>query len=205
MNVLNRDADYFVELQTQTGWGRTLQGFAEWCSPEDGWLTLDVGCGPGLLPALFAGLGCKAIGVDLDLSMLRPSALHKLVTVGDVYRLPFPSRSFDLVTASNLLFLLPEPIQALVEMKRILQPGGCLALLNPSEHLNTRAAEAFTRERGMDGLGRDTLINWARRAEEHHRWTENETVELFSSIGLSFNRSVLKVGPGFGRFSLGTA
>jgi SAM-dependent methyltransferase len=204
MNALNRDADYFRELQTQTGWGRTLQGFAEWCSPEYGWLTLDVGCGPGLLPAIFAGLGCKAIGVDLDPAMYRPSTLHKMVAIGDVYRLPFPSKSFDLVTASNLLFLLSEPIQALIEMKRILQPGGCLALLNPSEQLTTRAAEAFARERGMNGLGRDTLIKWARRAEEHHRWTEKETVELFTGIGLSFNRSALKVGPGFGRFSLGT-
>jgi len=204
MTVLNRDADYFHELQTQTGWGRILQSFAEWCSPEHGWLTLDVGCGPGLLPAIFAGRGCKAIGVDLDPAMLRSSALHKLVAVGDIFSLPFPSKSFDLVTASNLLFLLAEPIQALVEMKRILRTGGCLALLNPSEHLNTRAAEAFAKERGMDGLGRDTLINWARRAEEHHRWTEKETVPLFSGIGMSFNRSALKVGPGFGRFSLGT-
>ena len=26
--MLGKDADYFQELQTQTGWGRTLYGFA---------------------------------------------------------------------------------------------------------------------------------------------------------------------------------
>lgn len=201
--MFGRDADYFLELQTQTGWGRTLYSFAEWCSPQSGWLTLDVGCGPGLLPAIFSKFGCKSTGVDLDLHMFHPSPLHPAVVVADVYGLPFPVKSFDLITASNLVFLLSDPVRALVSMKQFLRFGGKLAMLNPSEQLNEQAALAFATARGLEGLARHTLLNWARRAVENHHWTEIETGDLYRSAGLQYMGSVLKVGPGFARFSWG--
>ena len=198
-----RDSDYFQELQTQTGWSRTLYGFALWCSPQAGWLTLDVGCGPGLMPAIFSKFGCRAVGVDLDMGMFTPSPLHSMVAVANAYDLPFKSQSFDLITASNLIFLLSEPARALDKMKKTLRSGGKLAMLNPSEHLNQAAAQTFAREKGLDGVARDTLLEWARRAEINHRWTEEETCDLFSSAGMKYMGSALKVGPGFGRFSIG--
>jgi SAM-dependent methyltransferase len=203
--VLNKDADYFQELQTRTGWGRTLQSFAEWCTPQPDWLTLDVGCGPGMLPGIFARFGCKAVGVDLDMEMFRPSRLHPLVAQADVNELPFNSATFDLITATNLLFLHPEPIFALTEMKRLLHKGGRVAMLNPSERLNIQAAIDFAEERGLEGVARDTLINWAKRAEGNFRWTEDETRILYEKIGMKFERNFLKMGPGFARFSLGIA
>ena len=203
-SVLTKDADYFHELQTQTGWGRTLYSFAEWCTPQPGWLTLDVGCGPGLLAAILAKFGCRAVGVDLDPQMFQPTPVYNNIALADVNALPFESKSFDFVTASNLLFLLPQPILALIEMRRILKPGGKVALLNPSEKLNVIAAASFAEERGLEGLARDTLLNWARRAEENHRWTEDETRTLYSNASLRYKAGALKVGPGFGRFSWGT-
>jgi ubiquinone/menaquinone biosynthesis C-methylase UbiE len=202
--LISNDPSYFRELQTQTGWGRTLSSFAEWCAPQPGWRTLDVGCGPGLLPALFAQSHCLAVGIDLDPKMLRPPLLHPIVAIADVYNLPFRSQTFDLITASNLLFLLPEPIAALREMKRLLHPGGRVALLNPSEHLSMQTATAFADERGLQGLARDTLLNWAQRAEANRAWTEAETLELFANAGIQFMACALKIGPGFGRFSCGT-
>ena len=118
-----RDADYYHELQTQTGWGRTLYGFAVWCAPQAGWLTLDVGCGPGLLPAILAKFGCTAVGVDLDPDMFHPSPLHSMVAVASVFDLPFQAHTFDLITASNLLFLLSDPAQVLAKMKYCTPPG----------------------------------------------------------------------------------
>jgi SAM-dependent methyltransferase len=200
-----RDADYFKELQTQTGWGRTLHGFALWCSPQPHWLTLDVGCGPGLLPAIFSQLGCRACGVDLDPEMFKPAPLHPKVAAANVYAFPFPAGTFDLVTASNLLFLLAEPEKAITEMKRMLEDGGKLAMLNPSEFLTVQAATAFAAEKNLDGLARDTLINWARRAEEKKHWNDEQTGQLFEHAGMKYMGSILKVGPGFGRFSWGIA
>lgn len=150
-----RDCDYFQELQTQTGWSRTLYGFALWCSPKSGWLTLDVGCGPGLLPAIFSKFGCWAVGVDLEME--------------------------------------------------VLHSGGKLAMLNPSEHLNEQSALDYEIENSLNGVARDTLLNWARREVENHHWTEEETINLYKKAGMKCMASTLKVGPGFGRFSWGMA
>jgi ubiquinone/menaquinone biosynthesis C-methylase UbiE len=203
--MLPKDADYFLELQTQTGWGKTLHGFAEWCDPQPNWQTLDVGCGPGLLPAIFSRLGCRAVGVDIDPQMFQPTPLHPAIVVADGSNLPFNLHAFDLVTATNLLFLLPQPSVVLIEVKRFLRPGGRLAMLNPSPFLNVRAAIAFAQERGLQGMARDTLINWARRAEVNHRWTETETQALYANAGMKYTAGVLKIGPGFGFFSCGIA
>jgi ubiquinone/menaquinone biosynthesis C-methylase UbiE len=139
------------------------------------------------------------------MEMFQPSPLHSPVAVANVYDLPFTSKTFDLITASNLLFLLSEPIHALGKMKRLLCPGGRVAMLNPSEQLNEQSALNFANEQGLVGLARDTLINWARRAAENHHWTEVETYSLYNDAGMKCMGSSLKVGPGFGRFSWGMA
>ncbi len=203
--MLEKDSDYFQELQTHTGWGKTLAGFATWCDPQPGWLTLDVGCGPGLLPALFARLGCRAVGVDLDPGMFRPTPLHRQVCVGDVNHLPFPTSTFNMVTCSNLMFLLPEPQPAMEEIRRLLVPGGRLAMLNPSENLSEQSASKFVHEKGLQGMASATLINWARRAEHNHRWTEQATSTLYEEAGYQYRGSVLKMGRGFARFSWGAS
>jgi len=197
------DAEYFLELQTETGWGRVLARFTEWCRPQRGWLTLDVGTGPGLLPALLTRAGCCSFGTDLDPEMFQPNPLHKDVVIAESLVLPFPSRAFDLVTASNVLFLLPQPLMALKEISRLLHSDGQIALLNPSEHLSVAAATELADQRGLQGLARETLINWAARAEETHRWTESQLHELFARVGLELVETATAVGPGFARFVRG--
>jgi SAM-dependent methyltransferase len=197
------DAEYFLELQTQTGWGRTLAGFAAWCQAQPGWRVLDVGCGPGLLPALFARQGCPATGIDLDAAMFLPQPLHPQVLCASAEMLPFASGIFDLVTASNLLFLLADSRPVLSEMRRVARAGGVLALLNPSELLDQNAAAALADARALEGLARQTLLNWAARAEANHRWTEAETRSLLVSSGIQPVEISLRVGPGFARFTRG--
>lgn len=203
--MLSKDSDYFHDLQTQTGWGHTLYRFAEWCDPIPGWLTLDAGCGPGLLPAILSRFGCQAVGIDLDLEMFKRAPIHPLVAAADVHALPFPAGTFDLITATNLLFLLPRQIPAMMEMKRLLRPGGKLALLNPSENLTVTAAAAFAEEKDLAGIALDTFLNWARRAEDNFHWSEAETQALFLQAGMKYMGSSVKIGPGFARFSWGSA
>jgi SAM-dependent methyltransferase len=66
----------FRLIQTQTGWGKVLADFADWLAPKAGWSALDIGCGPGLFPALLEARGCHSFGVDLDMDMFRPNPLH---------------------------------------------------------------------------------------------------------------------------------
>jgi ubiquinone/menaquinone biosynthesis C-methylase UbiE len=192
----------FLEIQTQTAWGRALQGFADWCQPQPGWLVLDVGCGPGLLPALFAGHGCRAYGIDLDAASLA-QRLHPALALARAERLPFPQGTFHLVTASNLLFLHPDPQHVLSEMARLVRSDGWVTLLNPSEHMSVAAVSALADQRGLTGLDRQSLLGWAARAEAHHRWDVAELAELFAAAGLRLQESVLKLGPGLARFARG--
>jgi ubiquinone/menaquinone biosynthesis C-methylase UbiE len=197
---LASDSSYFLQLQTQTGWGRMLNRFAEWCRPQKGWLALDVGCGPGLLPALLTQRGCRALGVDLDPGMFT-SPLHPALTLADALHLPFPAHTFHLVTASNLLFLLPDPLAALREMVRVLHPNGQLTVLNPSEQMNVAAATALADQHNLQGLARQTLINLGRRAEKYHHWCEADLREMFATVGLYLTETTTKMGPGLIRFA----
>jgi ubiquinone/menaquinone biosynthesis C-methylase UbiE len=193
---INAEFSDFLEIQTRTAWGRTLAEFADWCAPQAGTLLLDLGCGPGLLPALFTHrFGCRAIGIDYDPALLASAQVP--VACADVYCLPFPSSTFDFLTATNVIFLLGDPLRALRECRRVLKADGRLALLNPSEHLTVAAATALAEERGLDGKNRESLLGWAKRAEKHGSWTEEHARQMLRKAGFNMEETTLKVGPGF--------
>jgi SAM-dependent methyltransferase len=193
----------FLAIQTQTGWGRVLELFADWCAAQPGWLTLDAGCGPGLLPALLRREGCRAYGIDLDPAALRPGRLHPELAQADALLPPFPPETFHLVTASNLLFLLAEPLPVLRSLASLVRPEGQVCLLNPSEKLSVAAASALAEQRGLEGLARDSLLNWAARAETNQRWSQAGLEDLFAEAGLTMLEATLKVGPGLAQFGRG--
>lgn len=186
----------FLEIQTRTAWGRALADFADWCAPSAGTLLLDLGCGPGLLPALFTRrFACRAIGIDNDRALLAAASIP--VACADTSHLPFAPATFDFLTATNVLFLLGDPLRALRECRRILKADGTLALLNPSEHLSLAAATTLAEARGLQGKDRESLLNWARRAEKHGRWNEEFAQKLLNRAGFTLRETALKVGPGF--------
>ncbi len=58
------------------------------------------------------------------------------VGVADATELPFPDGAFDLAFANHMLYHVPEPAQAVAELRRVLRPGGCLvATTNGDGHL----------------------------------------------------------------------
>ncbi len=100
---------------------------------------LEVGCGTGAVSASVARDFPRAsvAGVDLDIPRLRfaraldPASAY---AVGDGRRLPFPTRSFDLVYCHYLLLWIPSPADALREMARVARPGGWVAALAEPDH-----------------------------------------------------------------------
>jgi ubiquinone/menaquinone biosynthesis C-methylase UbiE len=197
---LPKDADYFNELQTQTGWGKRLSSFARWCDPQPGQRILDIGTGPGLLPALFSKHGARATGIDLDPAMFT-EPLHPDLAAADAAALPFACRTFDTVTASNVLFLSDNPLVLLSEMYRVSSDRVCL--LNPSESMTVKAAISLADENQLTGLARETLLNYARRAETHFRWSETDLTDLFSRAGLELTATTTRMGPGLIRYACG--
>ena len=205
------DFSNFLDVQTKTAWGRTLIEFASFCAPQPASRILDIGCGPGLLPAIFARDGHTTFGIDYDFSLLN-SSLSPNLSQADAIKLPFQpanlrpgsGQAFNLITATNVLFLPPDPLLALKEWRRVIAPNGQLCLLNPSENMNIAAATRLADERGLDGTARKSLLHWAHNAETYAHWTEAETQELLSQAEFRLEESVLRVGPGFARFSRGT-
>jgi ubiquinone/menaquinone biosynthesis C-methylase UbiE len=88
---------------------------------------LDVGCGTGLLAARLEG--ARVTGVDLSIGMLE-RARSKLAPVqGDALALPFRERAFDVAFAVTSLLVGHRSLtRALVELGRVLVPGGRLAV-----------------------------------------------------------------------------
>jgi ubiquinone/menaquinone biosynthesis C-methylase UbiE len=103
---------------------------------------LEVAVGPGAAFREILRLNPDGVAVGLDLSrrmLARAAAKARrsghgsyLLLLGDARHLPLPDGSFDLVTNSYMLDLLPvEEIRAvLAEFKRVLRPGGTLVLVN---------------------------------------------------------------------------
>jgi ubiquinone/menaquinone biosynthesis C-methylase UbiE len=202
MMNLDQDSQYFLELQINTGWGQMLSSFTRWCDPQPGQFTLDVGCGPGLLPALFGQVSAHAFGIDHDPDMLK-NPLSPEIANAKADLLPFATTTFDLVTASNLLYLNPEPMQLLSEMVRVLRSGGRVCLLNPSEQMTMQAALDLANQRGLEGLARETLLNYAQRAENYFRWNIDDLSDMFREIGLTNLQTTLRMGAGLVRYAKG--
>ena len=98
---------------------------------------LDVGCGTGEYLRVMAPLVTpgEAIGIDLSAELVnRAESLSRgeqpnlSFHVADVYDLPFADASFERVTATQVMVHLSQPWAAVGELRRVLAPGGRLAI-----------------------------------------------------------------------------
>jgi demethylmenaquinone methyltransferase/2-methoxy-6-polyprenyl-1,4-benzoquinol methylase len=94
---------------------------------------LDVACGTGDLSVeLFEKMGALVIGLDFCRPMLEQAA-RKAPRIsfveGDALRLPFADSAFDGVTIAFGLRNLSSVEQGLIELRRVLKPGGWAAIL----------------------------------------------------------------------------
>jgi ubiquinone/menaquinone biosynthesis C-methylase UbiE len=125
-----------------------------------GHVVLDVGCGPGTdLPAMAAAAGPagKVIGVDHDPAM-RDTARQRTRTypcveirAGDAHALPLDHASVDRARADRVLQHMVAPATAAAELRRVLRPGGRVALAEPDwdtlaiDATDTATSRAYTR------------------------------------------------------------
>jgi len=99
-------------------------------------LILDVGCGTADLALAVSRLG-RVVGCDFSRPMLERGA-EKVARAGraielleaDALHLPFGDRSFDAVVSAFVLRNLADLDRGLEEMRRVLRPGGVLAVLD---------------------------------------------------------------------------
>ena len=107
---------------------------------------LDAGCGTGFLSLELAARGHRVTGVDFAPAMLaearRKAAAQGLAVrfeEADAEHLPYPAASFDLAISRHVLWTLPHPEAAIAEWKRVLRPGGRLAIIDGAQYSEAAA------------------------------------------------------------------
>lgn len=119
---------------------RTAENSSAYLLPDlrPGLSVLDIGCGPGTITADLAGLVVPGEVVGLDASsevvaQAEAFAASRGLTnlrfeVGDLFALSYGDATFDVVHAHQVLQHLVNPGAAMVELRRVLRPGGVLAV-----------------------------------------------------------------------------
>jgi ubiquinone/menaquinone biosynthesis C-methylase UbiE len=163
---------------------------------EPGMDLLDVGCGPGTITIDLARRVApgSVLGIDraddvivqanANLSRARqPGSATSgaergevRFATGDVYALDLPDASFDVVHAHQVLQHLREPVAALRELRRVLRPGGMLAVRDsdyagfvwaPRDPMLDRWNElyhAITARNGAEADAGRFLLGWVQQA-----------------------------------------
>lgn len=94
-------------------------------------LLLDLGCGGGLQAGMASRDGWSVIGVDLSAEMLKRAAQNCPAgswVVASADALPFRAGSFDAVLMLGVIGYVPEPANALRQVRQCLKAGGHLVL-----------------------------------------------------------------------------
>lgn len=129
---------------------------------------LELGCGGGLLLRDALTTGASATGLDHSEEMVelaRDRAHGAEVVLARAESLPFADDTFSAVAMSIVLFFLDDPVGVLRECRRVLRPGGRLAIYTTGPELRgTPAAPEPIASRGHFYTNEE-LEHLARHAE----------------------------------------
>ncbi len=122
------------EVSKQEGVAAALAGLAR---DVEATRILEVGCGTGRWLADLGAVTNQLYGLDFSMGMLgqaveRETRLH--LTQGKASHLPFPAASFDLVYCVNAIHHFGFPDQFVRQARRLLRPGGSLAVVGMDPH-----------------------------------------------------------------------
>ena len=119
------------------------------------WTVADLGCGTGHVAALLAPHVKQVVGVDQSAAMLKAAARrtagHDNVDLrrGSLEALPLDTASVDAALVLLALTYVPDPGAALLEVARVVSPGGRVIVVDLLRH----DREEFRREMGQQSMG----------------------------------------------------
>ena len=167
---------------------RVASRLVELLKPKKGQHALDIGTGTGLVAHLVATKVSPGtvIGIDLSdrmLSIARSKQAKNTQFLGmAAERLVFRPETFDLVTMGEALAYLADPGDALSEARRVLRPGGRLAVSSQRRSLSTRAQDLFFQ--GLAPLARRHYLSLPRYSSDRSRFGEPKLLpQVLESAG----------------------
>ncbi|MEO0645770.1 MAG: class I SAM-dependent methyltransferase [Cyanobacteria bacterium J06650_10] len=168
--------------------------------PESGILPgariLDVGCGSGIVTqelATYAYPG-HVVGVDISQSLIekgqqaytrknesRSASSTDNITLmqGNVYDLPFPENSFDVVHSRFIFQHLSNPIEALENIWRVLKPDGLICIIDVDKSWSGLSPEPAT------SVALDKAIIEKQLAQGGDPWVGRKLSYYLSAVGFS--------------------
>ncbi|MDM0117339.1 methyltransferase domain-containing protein [Variovorax sp. J22R133] len=152
----------------------------------EGWRVVEIGCGPrGCLGLLSERVGSTGHVVGVELSAEQAETARRFVAdthLGNVEVLgvdaratPLTAGAFDLATARLVLVNVPQPMQIVTEMVRLVRPGGFVALheadttfqrCEPPHAAQTRLVELLDAYAQMNGIDRSIGLKLPRMLRE---------------------------------------
>lgn len=106
---------------------------------EKGSLILEAGCGVGAQTKIIAPANLDSHFISVDIShesVIKAIEMADLLQINnvefhqaDIFNLPYPDNHFDHIFVCFVLEHLPNPLYALQMLKRVLQPGGTIMLI----------------------------------------------------------------------------
>ena len=127
---------YTLSFGQDRRWRRAMLDHVVGAEPK---LILDVACGPGAVTkALTKKTSAHIVGLDLSDEMLREGQRNVLssglgervsLVLGRGEQLPFDDATFDGLTFTYLLRYVEDPAATLLELARVVKPGGPIASL----------------------------------------------------------------------------
>jgi SAM-dependent methyltransferase len=162
---------------------------------------LDLGVGPGTSALEMARADRSRVHVGLDLSarMLRRAAAGARaagvplpLVRADALRLPIRDGALDGATGHSVLYLLPDPGRALLELRRALRPGGRVVFLEPRD-----AALPLRRALGAGPRAAASMLLWRGMSRLHRRFDEAGLAALLAGAGFAAPRAWVVLS-GFG-------
>ncbi|KAI5464435.1 S-adenosyl-L-methionine-dependent methyltransferase [Mariannaea sp. PMI_226] len=176
---------------------------------------LDVGCGPGTITTGFAKHASQGttVGVDISASVLEKA--RELATNANVptegpgsvvFRegnvlesLPFDDDTFDVVFASQVFgHLLPSPelpLRALVEIRRVLKPGGILATRDAA------GSHFYPQSLGLDKLWTQNLRRGLNKGAPETEPVAANMPAWLRAVGFDADAGKVRLGAGTTVFS----
>jgi arsenite methyltransferase len=180
---------WLLDGELHPGGERLTLRLAELAGVAPGQRVVDVACGRGASALLLAReLGCEAVGVDLGARAIA-QARHATgagerasFLVGDAETLPLPDAGFDVALSECSLCTFPDKPRAIVEMARVVRPGGTIAIADVTADLDALPAALRTAAAQVacvaDARGADEYVALLRDAGCEPLATEPHDAEL---------------------------